>query len=222
MAEPPEFSIFTTVCARAWSSPMAAYDNIHSRLVFWLKILLPLLALAILATLFLFSRHLETDGELPFANIDVDELAREKRLTSPEFASVTSDGAAVQMTAASALPSDGNDGAVAKDLVAAIETPTGLRIDLTADEGRIDYSKKRLTLTRNVEIVTSTGYQVLATGLAMALDRTELVSDGAIRATAPFGEIDGGKMELRLGNDEIPTYLLVFNKGVKMIYRPVN
>ncbi|MFZ1725785.1 MAG: hypothetical protein WBO29_05750 [Albidovulum sp.] len=201
---------------------MAVYDNIHSRLVFWLKILLPLLALAILATLFLFSRHLEIDGELPFADVDVDELARVQRLTSPEYASVTSDGAAVQITAGTALPGDGDKGAIAKDLVAAIVTPLGLRIDLTAAEGRIDYSKNRLTLTRNVEIVTSTGYQILATGLDIALDRTELLSDGAIHATAPFGEIDSGKMELRLSNADIPTYLLVFDKGVKMNYRPVN
>ena len=39
---------------------MAIPDNLHSRMVFWLKILLPILALAILSTLFLFSRRIDT------------------------------------------------------------------------------------------------------------------------------------------------------------------
>ena len=44
-----------TACARAWSDAMAGVDR-HTRVVGWLKVALPLLALAILSTLFLLSR----------------------------------------------------------------------------------------------------------------------------------------------------------------------
>ncbi|MDH5528500.1 MAG: hypothetical protein OEY05_00560 [Paracoccaceae bacterium] len=200
---------------------MAVHDNIHSHLVFWLKIILPLLALAILSTLFLFSRHIETDGELPFSNIDVDELARDQRLTSPEFATVTSDGAALQIVSETVRPGGEDGGAIALGLVAEINTVDGLRIDLTATEGRIDYSKNLLTLTQDVEIVTSTGYRIVTNRLDSALDRTEILSEGAISAIAPYGKVDAGSMEIRRNDAEVTSYLLMFKKGVKLIYVPV-
>ncbi|MCB2135834.1 MAG: LPS export ABC transporter periplasmic protein LptC [Rhodobacteraceae bacterium] len=201
---------------------MALHDNIHSRLVFWLKIILPLIALAILATLFLFSRRLEIEGELPYANVDVDELVREQRLTAPEYASVTSDGAALSITAAVARPGAGESGATATGLVAKIETADGLHVDITAAEGRIDPDANRLVLTQGVDMVTSSGYHVTATGLNSDLDRTDVWSDGEITALAPYGKIDAGRMELRLADARTSGYVLVFNMGVKLVYEPPN
>lgn len=67
---------------------MAAFDNSYSRIIFWLKIALPLLALAVLSTLFLFSPRVDIDGALPYSEVDVEQLAREQRLTQPEYTSV--------------------------------------------------------------------------------------------------------------------------------------
>ncbi|OYX41209.1 MAG: hypothetical protein B7Z02_16495 [Rhodobacterales bacterium 32-67-9] len=199
---------------------MAAYDNVHSRVVFWLKIVLPLLALAILSTLFLFSRRIDTDQALPYAEVDVEDLARDQRLTAPEYSSVTIDGAALSVRARTARPGTDTGAATADALVASYEAPDGLRIDLGAAEGRIEEAAGRMTLTGNVEIVTSTGYRMTTPGLDSALDRTELHSDGAVRAEAPYGTIDAGEMVIRHEDAGIPGYVLVFNKGVKLIYEP--
>ena len=69
------FSTSTIACVPVWSEAMAARDNVHSRVVFWLKIILPLLALAILSTLFLFSRRIDTDQALPYAEVSGSTVA---------------------------------------------------------------------------------------------------------------------------------------------------
>lgn len=195
--------------------------TIHSRVVFWLKITLPLLALAILSTLFLLSRRIDTDAALPYAKVDVEALARDPRLTSPEYSAVTKDGAAVSFTSRTARTGQGTNGsATADDLVAVYETPDGLRIDVTAREGEIDRSAGRLRLSGDVEIVTSSGYRMATAGLDSALDRTELRSDGAVAAEAPYGTITAGEMEIRHEDAENSAYLLDFKTGVKLIYEP--
>lgn len=195
--------------------------TVHSRVVFWLKIVLPLLALAILSTLFLFSRRIDTDAALPYARVDVEALARDPRLTSPEYSAVTEDGAAVALTARTARTGQGaGDGTSAEDLVAAYETPGGLRIDISAREGRIDRPGGRMRLSGDVEIVTSTGYTMLTEGLDGALDRTDLRSDGGVTAEAPFGRITAGQMEIRHESTGNPGYVLDFKTDVMLIYDP--
>lgn len=199
---------------------MATYDNVHSRVVFWLKIILPLLALVILSTLFLFSRRVDTDKALPYAEVDVEDLARDQRLTTPEYSGVTLDGAALMIHASTARPGTDTGAATADSLVASYEAPDGLRIDLSAAEGRIDEASGRMSLTGNVRIVTSTGYRMTTPGLDSALDRTELHSAGTVRAEAPYGTIDAGNMVIRHEDAGIPGYVLLFNEGVKLIYEP--
>ncbi|SPH23615.1 hypothetical protein DEA8626_02680 [Defluviimonas aquaemixtae] len=195
--------------------------TIHSRVVFWLKIILPLFALAILSTLFLLSRRIDTDAALPYARVDVEALARDPRLTAPEYLAVTEDGAAVSFTARTARTGQGdNDEARAEDLVAVYETPGGLRIDIRAREGEIDRPAGRMRLSGDVEIVTSTGYRMLTAGLDSALDRTNLRSDGEVQAEAPYGQITAGQMEIRHEDVEKPGYLLDFKTDVKLIYEP--
>lgn len=200
---------------------MATYDNTHSRIVAWLKILLPLAALAILSTLFMFSRSIEPSDAIPYAEVDVEELAREPRLSAPEYSGVTSDGAAVTVSAAMARPDSENSERITADgLSAVLETPGGLRAELSADEGSLDTAGKVLTLGGGVTLSASTGYTVTTDSLRSSLDRTEITSDGAVNATAPFGSIEAGGMTLEHEGVDGEAYVLVFKNGVKLVYDP--
>lgn len=99
-------------------------DNLHSRLVSWLKVVLPLAALAILSTLFLVARTINPDDAIPYADVDVADRVREPRITAPTWAGITSDGAALSVEAAAARPgqSPGEEGRAAA-LRARIDTP---------------------------------------------------------------------------------------------------
>jgi len=197
---------------------MAAHDNIHSRLVAWLKVILPLAALALLSTLFLVSRGIAPEDALPYSEVDVEELAREPRLTAPRYAGVTLDGAALSVTAEVARPDTAEaGGASATALTARLETPDGVTTDIAASDGRIDTAAGLLTLTGDVRIAASSGYAITTGEMTAALDRTLLSAPGTVAATAPMGRIDAGAMQLTSQGDD---YVLVFKGGVKLVYEP--
>ncbi|KKK72711.1 hypothetical protein LCGC14_2901140, partial [marine sediment metagenome] len=83
---------------------MRGHDNSYSRLVAWLKVALPLLALAILSTVFLVAERRGTRNEIPYSRGEIDEILREQRIRNPNYAGVTKDGSAVAFSADSARP----------------------------------------------------------------------------------------------------------------------
>ena len=105
---------------------MTRHDNLHSTVVAWLKVALPLLVLAILSTLFLVSRTIDPSDAIPFAEVDIQDRVREPRLTNPTWAGVTDDGAALTIAASEARPEqkDGT-GASAAAIVADLQAPDG-------------------------------------------------------------------------------------------------
>ena len=75
----------------------------RTRVVRWLRVLLPLLALAMLSVMFLFSRE-GGDGrsQIPYAEVDAEAMARDPRVVAPEYAGVTADGARLTLRATEA------------------------------------------------------------------------------------------------------------------------
>lgn len=202
---------------------MMGGDDRHSRIVAWLKIVLPLLALAVLSTLFLVSRTIDPSDAIPYAEVDIEDRIREPRITAPAYAGMTEDGAALTIAAAEARPgAGGSDAGSALALRAGIEMPDGGHAELMAATGRLDAEARLLRLEGGVEVATSTGYRVTASALTASLDRTEVQSTGALAATSPMGDLTAGSMLLTADADHPGTYLLVFKNGVKLLYEPAN
>ena len=200
---------------------MSTYDNSYSRFVAWAKVILPIAALGILSTLFLFSRNVDTTQSIPYADVDVEELAQEQRIGAPNYAGVTQDGAAISITAKSARPDPDTQGKViATDLVAIIEDSTGGRIDVTSSDGVINTEHQFAKLQGGVQILTSTGFTIDTSGVTAALDQSSLITDGQITAQGPLGTLNAGLMELQTQNGPDGSHLLVFKGGVKLIYNP--
>lgn len=196
-------------------------DNLHSRLVAWLKILLPLAALAILSTLFLVSRTIDPSDAIPFAEVDVEDRLREPRMTAPTWAGTTSDGAALTVEAAEARPGQtpGEEGR-ASAVRARLQTPDGASAGLRAATGTLDGEARLLHFGGGVEVDTSTGYRMATDSVTAALDETDLRSDSALAATGPLGEIAAGSMRLTESAEAPGTYVLTFGNRVKLIYDP--
>ena len=201
---------------------LARPDNLHSRLVYWLKILLPLSALMILSSVFLLSRNIRPEDAIPYAEVDIADRIRTPRLTAPDFAGMTADGAALSLKAAEARL--GTEGSISpgtiSELVGLLETPDGAHTDLVAHEARLDQETDRMVLGGGVVISNSTGYRIETAGITVALDRTSLDSLGPIKATGPVGAFEAGSLHLGLVSDNPPAYVLVFKGGVRMIYVP--
>lgn len=200
---------------------MALRDNLHSTIVVWLKVTLPLVALAILSTLFLVSRTIDPEGAIPFAEVDIADRVRTPRLTAPTWAGMTDDGSALTVTADEARPPlDRSTGATAQTLAAVLEMPDGSRANVVADTGRVDPEGQVLTLQGQVVITTSTGYRIETDALDTRLDRTEMVSKGPVAGDAPAGRLTAGAMTIRAVADSPGNYVMVFNGGVRLVYRP--
>jgi lipopolysaccharide export system protein LptC len=198
---------------------LARSDTLHSRVVAALKVTLPLIALVILSTLFLVSRSIDPSDAIPYAKVDVEDRIREPRMTAPTYAGVTSDGARLSMVAEAARPAAGATAARAEGMAASLVTPDGATTTFTAPNAVLDSVAKRLNLEGGVRIVTSQGYVITTDRLSAALDRTDLKSDGAIAATGPLGQLQAGEMVLSVTATP-GSYVLLFQKGVKMVYQP--
>ncbi|SLN10488.1 hypothetical protein AQS8620_00045 [Aquimixticola soesokkakensis] len=199
---------------------MAVFDNRHSRAVAYAKVILPLAALAMLATLFLFDRAPGTADSIPYARVDVETLAREQRLGNPTYGTVTEDGTAITFRANAVRPEAGESDVVnAARMTARFETPDGATLDLTADEGVIDGRARIAELGGSVDIVTSTGYRMTTDRIAAELDRSTVETTGAVQGSGPAGTLEAGRMILTQDASS-GQYLLVFNAGVKLVYVP--
>ena len=142
-------------------SVMITADNAYSRFVFWLKVLLPLAALAILSTLFLVAETLDPDRAIPYADVDVEKLIREQGITKPAFGGITESGVRISMSADSVRPDEANQQRFIGDqLVALVELPTGTRIDIASPIGFIDSETREAVLDGGARLVTSQGYTI--------------------------------------------------------------
>lgn len=197
-----------------------ARADAHTRVVGWLKVALPLIALALLSTLFLLADRIDPEDALPYAEVDVEGLAREPRMTAPTYAGTTEDGAALTLTADEARPAAEGAQAEAQGLQLDLLTPDGARTNLRAATAVMDDTARELVLSGGVTIVTSTGYRLETAELAAKLDRSGLESRAPVTATGPAGDISAAQVTLRQDNQTPGAYLLVFNGGVRLVYRP--
>jgi lipopolysaccharide export system protein LptC len=193
-------------------------DNLHSRLVNVLKVVLPLLALGILSSLFLLSGQIDPEDAIPYAEVDVADRLRQPRMTDAGFAGVTADGASLTLNAAEARPSA--DGGAAKIVLGTLETPDGGKTELAATAVQMNMAAKMIELSDGVEMRSSSGYVIAAPGMGVATDRTFAQSRGQVSAVGPMGQLTADQMELSAQDGVPDSYVLVFNGKVRLLYQP--
>lgn len=184
-----------------------------------LKVTLPLVALGVLSSLFLFSRPIDPDDAIPYANVEIADRLAKPRMTGAGYATVTSDGSTLTLSADQAAPNA--IGAEVTAITATLASADGVTTEITAGKGKLDRAAGQFSLTGGVRVATSAGYQFETDGLMLATDRTSMESTAAITATLPAGSLTAGGMRMTKRESDNST-LLVFNKGVRLIYVPKN
>ena len=200
---------------------MAADDhNFHSQLVGWAKIILPLCALGLLSTLFLFARSTTEPSDTTLAEIEA--IAREQRVSAPEFSGVTDSGAVVVIAARSARPDATQPDTVSVDeMRMQMNNPDGSQLEVTATLGEVDGRNRIARFLGLARLETSTGYQMETNGLIAELDSGVVTSDGLLEIRAPLGQLTAGKVTFQVGPENTAQQML-FTNGVRLLYQPQN
>lgn len=192
----------------------------YSQLVGWLKVLLPLMALALLSTLFLLSRNIDPEAVIPFADKEIQDRLRDQQVTGPVYQSVTADGDELAFSAEKlTTPKEQTGANDAEDVEVTMNLASGATVTLRATRGRFDIGTDQADLQQDVVITTSTGYRLLSDRLITQLSTVEVKSPGPVAGDGPLGTLDAGAMQLNAGAGDTPAQL-VFTNGVKLIYTP--
>ncbi len=198
---------------------MAVAGGAHTRFVTMAKIVLPLVALALFATMFLIARRIDPYERPP--DPDIIGAASEARIGSPEFSGVTADGTVVSLAAEVARPDQSHPGRMtAQSVDARFEIPGGSTVEATSGSAAVDSAARQVDLTGDVVFTTSTGYRVESPGLTAELGVARIETTGAVTADGPPGRLEAGLATITQDPDDPSAYVLVFNGGVRLVYEP--
>ena len=195
----------------------------YSKLVSILKVVLPLAALILLSLVFMLARTVDPSEAISNAEIDVEERARDPRLSGAHFAGVTDDGAALTIRAETArTDQDATVRFEVTGLSLLIEGADGERMEAQAEAGVIDRGNGTFVMRGGLELSVTPGYSLQTQRLSGLLDTTLIRAPSEVSGTAPAGTITAGRMELHGDSGDGTGYVLVFGGGVRLNYQPEN
>ncbi|WP_254444517.1 MULTISPECIES: LPS export ABC transporter periplasmic protein LptC [unclassified Ruegeria] len=191
----------------------------YSRMVQFLKVLLPLAAILLLASVFLLSRSIETDVSVPFTAEAIDERLADQVVTMPDYKGVTRNGEEVRVEAIRAAQGTDRDMPTATEFHGTYNLHNGGVITLDSNTGTIRPDKGTATFEGDVVILTADGIQVTTDLLNTSLDEIRGDTPGQVDGVGPIGEFTAGRMTFGTKKKDGPVHIL-FTDGVKLIYEP--
>jgi len=195
-------------------------DNFHTRLVNWAKIILPLVALGLLSTLFLLSRKVDLNDQIPVVDVDLAQRAHDQGATNPSFAGVASGGEEVTFRAQSVRPDPADrDILLAQRAQAKLTLNGGGVVDITSQRGTANQAEMTALLEGDVRFETTTGYHIRTDSITTRFSTLHAETPGEITGTGPPGDLSAGRMLLTSDPDTGDAHLQ-FTDGVKLIYMP--
>lgn len=195
-----------------------ARDNLYSKAVVWVKITLPLVALALLSSLFLLSGTPDPDAALEFTEVDIDEIAREQRVTQPRFAGVLAEGQEIILTADAVSADVGRTDRIrAQTIDGRLDLGGNAFLTIEARRGDIDMTAQMATFSEQVILLSSEGYRLQSDTMVMALDVVNMRSPTPVHMTGPGIDVTADTMELEGPDGET---ILRFNGSVRVLYDP--
>lgn len=192
----------------------------YSRTVALLKVAFPLAALALLSTLFLLSRAMDTETVIPFADKEIQDRLRDQQITGPFFSGTTADGDQMSFAAEKLITERDRVGTNrAEGVLAKMQTAQGATFQIQADVVEIDIAGDTALMTGDFSMNTSTGYLINTAQLNALISSLDVTAPQKIEATGPLGTLTAGQMRVFSPKDAAGTQM-VFSSGVKLIYKP--
>lgn len=195
----------------------------YSRIVRVLKWAFPIVGVVLVGSIFLLSNANKLSELAEVIDGPLAELAVGQRITNPNFSGVTKSGDAFSIVAEWALPDGAKPTKVElRKPQTTINFKDGRTMRTTAGLGAFNIRSSKALLSDGVKLRTTDGYTATSTNVEINFETGNLYSEGPVIAEGPVGSIKAGTMTLTQNLDQNSTgnAVLVFNKGVKLIYNP--
>ncbi|MFT3974818.1 MAG: hypothetical protein QM699_15605 [Amaricoccus sp.] len=200
---------------------MAPRPEVHSRVVTILKLGLPLVALALVASVFLVQTDDRLGGTINFSDADIDQLGQGLRLTNSVFTGTTQNGDRFRVAAATVIP----DAAPPKratitKLDGSLELVEGRTVSVVADTGDLDIASQRLDIAGNVRLSSSDGYELATDKATIDFVSGSFIAGDRVVTTGALGEITSGNLHVAPTTASGEARRFSFSNGVHVIYDP--
>lgn len=165
----------------------------HSRVVRWMKIALPVVAVILIGAIFLVGRERAAVFD-PITAAQLAAMGTGMRLDNPRFSGMTKEGDPFTVTAEWALP----DGSMPDRID--LEKPVGglqmgeQKITVTADTGELFRTEERLRMVGDVVLVTSDGYRIETPKVEVDLAAKTAEAPERLVAVGPRGRIEADRV----------------------------
>jgi len=192
----------------------------RSSVIYGLKVVLPVLALALLSTIFLVARKPHEESFLPNLELLIDRENGSDGMRKSLYAGSTDAGDALSVRANSVTPdSEDPDLLRARDFELDIDYVDGRDLAVQSREATFDEGGDAIDLEGSVHIVTSDGYDMRTDRLIAQTNTGFASSPGPVVVDAPMGKLTAGAMEITRENGEDGTTQMFFTQGVKLVYQ---
>ena len=195
-----------------------SFGDSYSAFVVWVKTLLPILALGLLSTIFLFSGKVDVTQSLPYAKLNIAEIVREQRITKPYFSGVSYNDTEITLSAAYASSDTQNaDILNITDLSIILTSEHAKTVRITAGLGTLDATKQKVTVSKDVYLTAMPDFWLKTNSLTVDLQQGVATADTMFQSVTALGTINAGNMIVKtITNDQ----QIIFTNGVRLIYYP--
>ena len=194
------------------------FDDGYSALVAWLKTLLPIVALGLLSTIFLFSGKVDVTQSLPYAEHNIAEIIREQRITQPYFTGIASNGTEIALSAAYASPQVESAHILEiTDLSVVLRSTSDRMVQVTAGRGALDSARQTAQISTDVHIAALPDFWVTTEALDMNFNQGFISAKGGFQGVTALGAITAEEMHLQMTADD---QQIVFLNDVRLVYSP--
>ncbi|MEL6677914.1 MAG: hypothetical protein AAFQ51_04340 [Pseudomonadota bacterium] len=196
-----------------------AAPEVYSRLIRLLRIALPLIAITLMSTMFLFS-----DRDSEFGDDFFEEIAREPAVEAgvlaPRFSGLSDKEEPFVLNArfARPLPNDPTRYEM-EEITGAFDRFDGEEIAFTAEGGGYDEMEQILTLSGEITVESTDGYALRTRDAEAKLSESALLLPNGVSIDTPDGTITADRMRAeRRGDAETTpeTYMIWFEGNVRV------
>lgn len=199
---------------------MPRADNRYSQFVTAAKIILPLAGLGLLSSLFLISGAGDTQQEIPYSDVELEEIVEGQRIFQPRYQTVLDDGSEVELLAESARPLlTSPDKFLASEISGKVFTPDGLQVDIRAARGVVDNAAETVRIEGGLRVSRTDGFVLSSEGAEARLDGQTAQSNGDVIVLGPGITLNAGAAAYQRDPQSGAAQLL-FTQGVKLVYTP--